>query len=562
MTQDTATAPPGVLDALRNAYARWAARARSGGQAAPIPGRTDMVPNNAGGYGFVLDDAARLDRFLILGSEGGTYYVNEAALTAQNAGVLLRCLAADGPGTVARIVAISEGGRAPRNTAALFALALALRATDAATRRAAEAALPRVARTGTHLLQLVGMLDALGGWSRSRRRAVGAWFAARDADALAWQALKYAHREGFSLRDVLRLAHPLPCTPAHAAVFDWICGRQARDPSLLPQSLGVRDLLHASLQAAAAVGEPEARASMAAALLAVADLPREALPSEVLDAPEVWRALLPRMPMTALLRSLAVLTRRGVLAGGAPEAEAVARRLTDPAAVARALLHPFQVFLAAYTYAGGRGLRGRGSWTPVPEIVAALETCFDASFGTLTPTGKRLLVAVDVSGSMSMPAFGAPVSCADAAAAMAVALTRQEPNATLVTFDTAVQSVVHDTAGLAVRHLAGVRGGGTDAAQPLLWARAERLAFDGIVVLTDHETWVGRQHAAEALAAYRRAINPAARLVCCAMAANHANVVDPEDAGSLGIAGLDAAAPALVADFLGLAAGAPVEEEG
>ena len=45
-------------------------------QSEPIPG-TNQVPNSAGGYAWQLDDWARLDRFLVLGCEGGTYYVAE-----------------------------------------------------------------------------------------------------------------------------------------------------------------------------------------------------------------------------------------------------------------------------------------------------------------------------------------------------------------------------------------------------------------------------------------------------------------------------------------------------
>ena len=53
-------------------------------QSQPIPG-SGQVANNAGGVAWQLDDWKRLDRFLILGSAGGTYYVNERQLTKQNA---------------------------------------------------------------------------------------------------------------------------------------------------------------------------------------------------------------------------------------------------------------------------------------------------------------------------------------------------------------------------------------------------------------------------------------------------------------------------------------------
>src|SRR4051794_2814749 len=111
----------------------------------PIPG-SSQVPNSAGGYAWAVDDWTRLDRFLILGSEKGTYYIGEQKLTAENAQAVERCIATDGPRTVARIVEISEAGRAPKNDPALFALALCATYGDDATKHAAFAALPRVAR--------------------------------------------------------------------------------------------------------------------------------------------------------------------------------------------------------------------------------------------------------------------------------------------------------------------------------------------------------------------------------------------------------------------------------
>ena len=117
-------------------------------QTEPLPGQ---VPNNAGGHWYAVDDWAKLDRFLVLGSEGGTYYVSERKLTLDNAEAVLRCLDADGPRAVRRVVEISQAGRAPKNEPALFVLAMAA-ASSEATRKAALAALPLVARTGTHIL--------------------------------------------------------------------------------------------------------------------------------------------------------------------------------------------------------------------------------------------------------------------------------------------------------------------------------------------------------------------------------------------------------------------------
>lgn len=91
-------------------------------QSEPIPG---TVRNGAGGHAFAVDDWTRLERFLVLGSEGGSYYASPRALTVENAAAVQRCLAEDGLRAVAAIVAVSEGGRAPKQDPAIFALALA-----------------------------------------------------------------------------------------------------------------------------------------------------------------------------------------------------------------------------------------------------------------------------------------------------------------------------------------------------------------------------------------------------------------------------------------------------
>lgn len=48
-------------------------------QSQPIPG-SNQVPNSGGGYAWEVNDWTRLDRFLILGAEGGTYYLAERDL--------------------------------------------------------------------------------------------------------------------------------------------------------------------------------------------------------------------------------------------------------------------------------------------------------------------------------------------------------------------------------------------------------------------------------------------------------------------------------------------------
>src|ERR1017187_5720155 len=99
-------------------------------------------------------DWARLNRFLILGSEDGIYYAGGQPAALRNLTSVKECLRSDGLRTVRTVVEISTTGRAPSNEPALELLALAASSSfaSALTNATALAALPEVARTAIDLL--------------------------------------------------------------------------------------------------------------------------------------------------------------------------------------------------------------------------------------------------------------------------------------------------------------------------------------------------------------------------------------------------------------------------
>jgi len=101
------------------------------------PADPRQVQNSAGGYTFTVAPLERLRRFLVLGIDGGSYYASERVLTRANAEVVLAWARDRSGELVDEVVSISTSGRAPRNNAALFALAAAAALGDAAGRKAA-----------------------------------------------------------------------------------------------------------------------------------------------------------------------------------------------------------------------------------------------------------------------------------------------------------------------------------------------------------------------------------------------------------------------------------------
>jgi 60 kDa SS-A/Ro ribonucleoprotein len=544
----------------------YLARLRTTPQSAPLRGQ---VGNSAGAYAWAVDDWARLRRFLILGSQGGSYYAGEWTLTRENADAVERCIAADGARAVATIVEISEAGRAPKNDPAVFALAMAAGAAEEATRRAALDGLPRVCRTGTHLFQFVAFVEGFRGWGRGLRRAVGGWYSARSAESLAYQAVKYREREGVTHRDVLRLAHPAGRVSAgnptlelggeHRRLFEWI----VRGGS----TTGLPRLVEGF--ALAQVAETPART---AELVREYGLPREALRSEHLTEAVVWEALLDDMPMTALVRNLASMTRAGVLAPGSDGTATAVARLADRERIRKARVHPIALLAALRTYGSGRGVRGKHSWTPVGQIVDALDAAFYTAFENVEPTGRRLLLALDVSASMTGGAVaGVPgLTPRDASAALALVTAATETRYEVVGFfagsggfekrgrgrwsgssDGLTPLAISPRQRLddAVRTVSGLPFGGTDCALPMLYALDRGREIDTFVIYTDSETWAGDVHPAAALAEYRRVSGIDARLVVVGMVSNGFSIADPDDPGMLDVVGFDTATPQLVSEF-------------
>ncbi len=527
-------------------------------QAEPIPG-SKQEPNSAGGYAWAVDHWARLDRFLVLGSEGGTYYIRERPLTRENAKAVEACLVEDGPRVVRRVLEVSESGRAAKNDPALFVLAMAAASADAATRAAALTALPAIARTGTHLFHWLQYMTAFRGWGRGVRSAVGRWYTRKSPRALSYQLLKYQARDGWSHRDALRLSHPKPGTADHALLFRYAVKGWDEVVGAFHGDVGERvEAVHAIRTMSAAD---------AARVIRVYNLTREMVPTGLLTEPVVWDALLVNMPLMALVRNLGVMSRVGLLVDGAEATAKVAARLHDGEALRRSRVHPLAVLAALKTYARGRGMRGQGRWTPVARVVDALDAAFYRSFENVAPSGKRVMLALDVSGSMGAAVHAMPyLSCREASAAMALVTAATEPNHRFVAFTAGEHRSrwSHVGSGLTplaisprqrlddvVRATADLPFGGTDCALPMLEALEHGWAVDTFVVYTDSETWAGDVHPAQALRRYRERTGIAAKLVVVAMTSNGFSIADPDDAGMLDVVGFDASTPQVIRDFMG-----------
>ena len=604
-------------------------------QTAPIPGRErEMVRNGAGGMVFAVGTFDRLRRFLILGADAPTFHVGERELVLDNVEGVLAALREDGLRAVREIVEVSAGKRAPKNDHALYALALAAsygargksgveavgsladrivrsgdpRAGD--VRRAAFDALPQVARTGTHVMQFAGFLQSLRGWGQGPMKAVARWLAAMSDEKLSLQAVKYRQREGWTMRDLLRLAHPRGIEGDRRFLIDWIAHRAltaeeiaAHDERVAAAALPrvgkarltvaprATERRHAVRPGDEVVADARERfrlidgyhlaqeatsAKEAARIVRSHGIPMECVPSAFMKDPAVWEALLEDMGAVALVRNLNRMTVSGVVRHGSEGARFVAERLTDEEFLRNGGVHPFKLLLAMKVYQQGKGHMGDLTWSPVSAVVDALDAGFYAAFRTVRPSGKRYLLGLDVSGSMKQNFLftgrrkardgrtwedvRAPINAREASAAMAMATMASEPECFVGGFTmgrdmgngrgfTPLDVSPRRRLDDVVAAVSGLPFGGTDASLPIAYATERGLAVDVFVVYTDNETWGGKEHVTQALRRYRDRTGIPAKLVACGMTATRFSVVDPEDPLQMNVVGFDGDAPAFISDF-------------
>lgn len=198
---------------------------------------------------------------------------------------------------------------------------------------------------------------------------------------------------GYRFGDVLELTHPTPTAPWQSALFQHAIDRRHNreiewgalaDP--LPMVFA-----NMALREEAADGTLDGLTN--ADQLKAAGMTWEdtlSLAGSKVDKAKLWEALIPTMGYMALLRNLRNFDEAGV---GDSVAEAVSRRLSDPAQVARSRQFPFRFYSAHNAVASLR-------WGH------ALEQALSHATGNIPALRGGSLVLFDTSGSMQATATG------------------------------------------------------------------------------------------------------------------------------------------------------------
>lgn len=498
-----------------------------------------QVLNDAGGYTFTVSLADRVRRFVILGSDNGSFYASPRDLTVEGAKAVKLMAEEDHKGLVRIILEVSDGGLSKKQNALLFAYAIACSGPKGSE---ALAHFNRIIRTGTHLFMFLGYVQNFRGWGRALRRAVAAWYDEKSADALGYQMVKYRQREGWTHRDALRKAHPRSAEVQHQALYEWATAGE--------YSADLPPIVRAHLLAKESALPTESLA----ALIRNERLPWEAIPTDRLNDPVVLTALAEHMPVMATVRNLTRFGKAGLLPPmGGGLTDLVVGRLTDAEAIRKSRIHPMAILVALAAYDPTQfGAWGDQDDLRSPLVVSALGEAYNLSFGNVQPANRRTLVALDTSGSMTWESVAPGLTDAAVAAAMAHIQLATEPLVMVRAFDTEMQDIgarKGDSLQDIICKAQNAPAYGTDCAAPMLWAAKNRVEVDTFVIYTDSETWAGDVHPHVALQDYRRQMGIPAKLAVVATSANDVTIADPDDPGTLDVVGFSPDVPSVIADF-------------
>lgn len=219
-----------------------------------------------------------------------------------------------------------------------------------------------------------------------------------------------------TLGDVLRMTHPRPDDERQEALYQWTLGRDYKLEHLPDLVKGLIAFQQDNTQA-------------------LPDVPLQMLMSLDLTT-QHWAEIAKNGSWQMLRMNLNTFARHGVY-GVEGMSQLIADKLADETAVKNSRAFPYQLYT---------------TWSAldsqVPQVVKdALATAMTTALANVPVLDGNIVVAVDVSGSMSSPVTGyrcgatSVVRCVDAAALFAAAIKKANPTARIMPFDTALRSV-------------------------------------------------------------------------------------------------------------------------
>jgi 60 kDa SS-A/Ro ribonucleoprotein len=506
--------------------------------------------NSCGKPIFEVTEWELLKRYLMLGCENGTYYISENNLKEQNIISLDNILKDESNNNKLISLLIEYNNKVYKKEYILqvFAKCCATKTI----RKEAYNIINTICKIPTHLFMFIEFyekeckkLNHSTGWNKLHKDSIGNWYLNIEYDKLEYFITKYKKRNNWSHIDLLRLSHIKTSKIEYDSLFKYITKNY--NEYLLKTNNQPSKYLEA-YEKLKNTNDYE----LAIQLIKDYKFVREHVPTLLLNNCDVWNQLVQDMPMVALLRNLNKITNLEVFT----KYPDTLNKIIDKLSTKDNQTHPLQYLISLKTYSQGHGYLGELNWKPNKKIIESLNIAYKLSFKNIESTGKRYLLALDISGSMHAGRVCGIdcMSSIEISCAMAMIIDSIEPNCDIMSFSTEFQKLNinnNDSLEQNIYNLMNLDFGATDCSLPMLWSIENKKNYDAIIIFTDSETNSNFLNPSDALKEYRKKMNNNCKLIVIATCANNFSLADPCDPfGMLDIAGFNADTPNIINDFI------------
>ena len=418
--------------------------------------KTDTV-NQAGGKAYQLTPKQALAQFAVTGTFNRTFYT-DAADQLSEVYALVNKVDAE---FIAKLAVYSRNQAHMKDMPAYLLAILSVKDGDLF-----EKVFNKVVTNGRMLRNFVQIMrsGATGRKSLGSRpkRLVKEWIANRKDKSLFADSVGNAP----SMADIIKMVHPKPKDEIRKAFYAYLIGREYNFEAL-------PEIVKAFEDFKAHGGK-------------VPDVPFQMLTALNLGENE-WCQIAENAPWHMTRMNLNTFARHGVF-NHKYMMHKVANKLRDAELIQKARVFPYQLMMA-----------WKMTSNDVPRKVNdALHQAMEIAVDNVPAFEGKVYVCVDVSGSMGSPVTGfrqgatSKVRCVDAAALMAAAVLRNNPDAEILPFDTRVVSLKlnrYDSVITNADKLASVFGGGTNCSAPLVKLNKAKAEGDLIIIVSDNMSW-------------------------------------------------------------------------
>ncbi len=271
-----------------------------------------------------------------------------------------------------------------------------------------------------------------------------------------------------SLQDIIKLVHPKPGNKQRSAMFGY----------LLDKEYNKRDLCKLAKEFEAFKKDMSEE---------IPDVPFQMLTALPLNDKH-WAQIAENATWNQIRMNLNTFARHNVLKDD-KLVKQLCDKLADEDQVKKAKVFPYQLFTAFLNIDAN---------VP-PKMSVALQKAAEVALENIPEFSGKVYVMVDTSGSMSSPVTGyrgsvtTKMRCIDAAALVAAAVMRKNPDTEVIPFDTSVHA--HrlnpmDSIMTNAKTLAAFGGGGTNCSEALAHVNRKNGKGDLVIYVSDNESWV------------------------------------------------------------------------